>query len=150
MSRLYTLTELYPLIDRQLKSGGSMSFTVKGTSMKPTLTGGVDTVKIIKPAHRMQKYDIAFYRRDDCRFVLHRIIKVTRNGYICRGDNQTLKERCVTDDNVIGLVSEYTHKSRRIKTDSARHRLYAAICVKTAIPRCFFYSICQKIRSLYK
>jgi hypothetical protein len=47
---------------------------------------------LVKPEIPPKKYDVIFYRRENGQYVLHRIIKIKKDGYVCRGDNQTAKE----------------------------------------------------------
>lgn len=150
MNKSYSLAELYPLIEEQLRSGGSASFTVNGISMLPMLTDGVDTVKIVKPVFPLKKYDIPFYRRANGQFILHRIIKVTKNEYICRGDHQTVNEYHVTNNNIIGVLDEYTHKGKQKRVDSLKHKIYAIIFVNSAYLRYYIRTIYKKIRSYQK
>lgn len=135
MNKKHSLSELAPLIEDQLQNGGSVSFTVKGISMSPMLADGVDSICIKKAVFPLKKYDIPFYRRENGQFVLHRIIKVTPNGYICRGDHQIEKEYPVTDDMIIGVLNGYTHKGKEKRVDGFRYRLYAFIFVHTAYLR---------------
>lgn len=135
MSKKVSLAECEPLITAQLAEGGSVSFTVKGTSMRPMLTGGADTVTIVKPAQPLKKYDVIFYRRENGQYVLHRIVKVKKDGYVCRGDNQTAKEYPVTQDMIVGVLREYTHKGKIKRADSFGQKVYAFFYVNTALIR---------------
>jgi len=150
LNKKYRLSELYPLIKEQLDSGGSASFVTNGVSMKPMLDDGKNTVCIVKPVFPLKKYDIPLYRRSDGAFVLHRIIKVTPDGYVCRGDHQIIKEYPVTDDMIIGVVTEYTKNGRAVRVKGLPHRLYAFIYVHTAYlrlyVRTFFIKLIRRIK----
>ncbi|HAN21646.1 MAG TPA: hypothetical protein DCP51_08255 [Clostridiales bacterium] len=141
LNKKINLTELYPIIENQLKNGGNASFTVHGTSMQPMLTDRKDTVIIVKSAFPLKKYDIIFYRRENGQFVLHRIIKVKKDGYVCRGDHQTVKEYPVTENMVIGVLSEFTHKGKQRQVDRLSHRFYSFIYVHTAFLRYYARTI---------
>jgi hypothetical protein len=146
LNKKYILSELYPLIEEQLNNGGSASFTVNGISMSPMLSDGIDTVHITKPDFPLKKYDIPFYRRKNGQFVLHRIIKVTPEGYICRGDHQIIKEHVITDNMIIGVLSEYTHKGRQKRVDGFKYKLYVFIYVHTAYLRYYTRAIIRRFK----
>ena len=124
---------MFPIIKEQLDSGGSATFAIHGTSMLPMLKDRKDSVRIIKPKEQPKKYDIIFYRRKDGSFILHRIVKVKKGGYICRGDNQILNEFPVTEDMVIGVVEAYTRNNEWISVNSKRQYFYSRFKVNTIL-----------------
>lgn len=132
MNKTVSLSELYPLIKEQLSNGGSASFTIRGVSMMPMLKNGIDSVRIVSPSLPLKKYDIPFYRRDDGSFILHRVVKVTGDGYVCRGDHQFVNEKNVTDGMIIGVTEAYTHNGKWLETDSLHQKLYSRFRVGSA------------------
>lgn len=148
MNRKIWLEDIFPLISEQLNSGGSASFTIRGTSMRPMLKDGIDSVKIVKPTKPLKKYDIIFYRRDDGTFILHRIVGTKDGDYICRGDNQTESEFPVRSDSVIGIVSEYTKNGKTIDFDSLRQTVYSRFTVNTVLLKKFLRIIISKARKI--
>lgn len=144
LNKSTSLAKLYSLIAMQLEEGGSISFTVKGTSMTPMLKSGIDNVQITKPAFPLKKYDIVFYRRKNGQFVMHRIIKVKKDGYVCRGDNQTVKEYPLTENMIIGILSEYTHKGKQKNADAFTQKIYALVYVHTAYLRYYIKLIFRR------
>ncbi len=135
MNNSLSLEELFTIISEQLDIGGSASFTIHGTSMLPLLTDGKDSVRLIKPLSKLQKYDIVFYRRPDGHFVLHRIVGIKKQGYVCRGDNQITDEYPVCRDWIIGVVSHYTRKGKMVSVKSFGHFIYSRFRVNTAFLR---------------
>lgn len=131
MNKTVTLNDLFPIISEQLNAGGSASFVIHGTSMEPLLHNGKTTVKIIKPRTSPKKYDVIFYRRDDGYFLLHRIIGVKKDGYVCRGDGQTVNEYPVKRDWVIGIMTEYGDSGKLKSIGSLTQRIYAFLRVNT-------------------
>ncbi len=107
MNKEIRLEDIFPLISEQLNKGGSAVFTIHGTSMLPFLKDRSHSVKLEKPEASPKKYDIIFYRRDDGDFILHRIVGVKKEGFVCRGDNQVDNEFPVRFDSVIGVVTQY-------------------------------------------
>ncbi len=107
MNKVVSMEEIAPLIEEQLKKDGEVSFTPKGISMLPTIRGGVDTVVLEKPSFPLKKYAIVLYKRDDGDYIMHRVIKVKKDSYVMRGDNQYKKEYGIRDDQVIGVVKSF-------------------------------------------
>ncbi len=132
-----TLASLEPIIREQLSNGGSAVFTVKGVSMSPLLKDGKSEVQIVPAVFPLRKYQIPLYKRADGQFVLHRIIRVKKNGYVCRGDHQVEKEEPVTDDMVIGILHAFRSGTRWRTPSSPLLRLYAVLWVTTARPRAY-------------
>jgi len=130
-----SLEELFPIISEQLEHGGSASFTIHGTSMLPMLKDGKSTVRLIKPVSNPRKYDIILYRREDGSFVLHRIIEIKKEGYVCRGDNQIENEFPVKKEWVIGILTDYISDGKQISVKSFSHYVYSRFRVNTAFIR---------------
>lgn len=118
------LEEIYPIIKEQLGNGGTVNFTITGTSMLPLLVQGRDSV-VLSPAEEVKINDIIFYRRDNGAFVLHRIIGIDDKGYILCGDNQWVKEYGIRDHNIIGVVTEI---KRDGKVFSVNDKKYVKYC----------------------
>lgn len=145
MNKTITLEEIFPLIKEQLESGGRAAFISHGTSMKPLLKDGENKITLIKPLEEPRKYDIIFYRRSDGKFILHRIVGVKKDGFVCRGDNQFQNEFPVTKEQIIAVLSEYTKNGKQKKINCFSQKLYARFWVNTMwIRRCIYNIIKRK------
>lgn len=123
-----TFADILPDMQKNLDKGLKVDFTVNGTSMQPMIINGKDSVVLTKPEGRLKKYDLPFYRRDDGQFVLHRIVKLQKNGnYTCRGDNQVVNEPDVRDDQIIGVVESFTHKGKPVSVNSFWYKVYCRL-----------------------
>ena len=122
-----TLNDMYPLISAQLNEGGSVRFKPKGTSMLPTLRQGLDEVVITKLQGKPRKLDILFYRRENGQFVLHRLQKIKNGSYIIRGDHQFEYEYGITDENIIGVVTQIHRDGAVIKRGTIKFNLYGSL-----------------------
>ena len=49
MNKIVQIEDIVPIIEEQLKSGGKVSFTPRGTSMLPLFRDNVDTVILATP-----------------------------------------------------------------------------------------------------
>lgn len=112
-------------IEEKLKNDEEVSSLTVGISMEPMLRQHRDIVIIKRVNGRLKRNDVPLYRRSGCdRFVLHRILKVTNDGYVIRGDNLYRKEYDVKDGDIIGVLKAFyrdgkyydCEKSRKYKT----------------------------------
>ena len=99
------LDDMWPIMQEQIESGGSVRFGPKGTSMMPLIRQGVDSVVIKKVPGKLKKYDLPLYRRENGQFVLHRIVAVKKDGYVMRGDNQIVNEYNVQHSQLLAIVT---------------------------------------------
>ena len=93
--------------EKALQKSGVLSFTPGGNSMWPIIKNKGATVIIKTPTGDLKKYDVAFYRRDDSRVVLHRVMKVKSDSYDMCGDSQYILEKDVPKTSVFGVLSGY-------------------------------------------
>lgn len=105
---------------------GHLVFTNVGTSMMPLLRQGQDLMVIVqKPDGRLKRYDIPLYKRDNGKYVLHRILKVRPNDYVLCGDNQWRCETGITDRHIIGVLQAVVRNGKTIPITDWRMKLYA-------------------------
>ena len=86
-SRFVPLDALMPLFREQLEAGQSVRFSPRGVSMLPMLRQGIDSVVLSPLPGALRKYDLPLYRYPSGKYVLHRIVKVREQAYLCMGDN---------------------------------------------------------------
>lgn len=124
-SESFALAETEPIIKEVLASGGEFELYPRGTSMLPLLHQGRDSVTLVKrPDCHLNDGDIAFYKRSNGQFVLHRVMYRDENGYTMCGDNQTVLEHGVTDNMIIGIVSSLKIDGKIITPDNKKYRRY--------------------------
>lgn len=115
---------IVPLLAETVESGGSMRIYPRGISMLPMLRQGIDSVVLSGKGERLKKYDIPLYKRADGSYVLHRVVKIAENGYICAGDNQIAVERGVKHDDVIAVVTAFSRGGKAHDVSEFRYRFY--------------------------
>lgn len=93
--------------------------------MLPLLKQGRDsfTVREVKPDESCKIWDVVLYKRGT-HYVLHRIIKIYNDSYDILGDNCIGIERRIPKTDVLGVMTEFTHKGKRCTTRDLRYRLY--------------------------
>ena len=124
MNEPIRLRDYEGLIREVLASGGEFRLYPHGTSMLPLLRQGRDSVSLRRVDSPIRKGDILFYQRPDGSFVLHRVRAVKPDGLTMMGDNQTLPERGVSPDWVIGRVTRIFRDDKEVICDGQRYRWY--------------------------
>jgi phage repressor protein C with HTH and peptisase S24 domain len=106
------LNALLPVLREVTESGGEFLIYPRGDSMMPLIRPAKDGV-YLAAAKPLRRKDICLYRRENGQFVLHRLVKIQKNGtLLMRGDNQTYTEQiCATD--VIARVSAVKKEEKR-------------------------------------
>ena len=123
----YKMEELYPLLLEVIESGGEFRLWPRGTSMRPLLREGRDSVALVLP-DKLHKRDICLYRRADGSFVLHRLMKFGGDGEpVFCGDNQTRLEYGVKREQIVARVCAVFRDEKRISLKGLRYRLYTRI-----------------------
>ncbi len=92
-------------MDSVINTGGEFKMISRGTSMLPMLRDGIDTVVIVKANAPLKTGDVPLYIRENGEYVLHRIIKVRKDGYVLRGDNQTVSEYPICENQIAGILT---------------------------------------------
>ncbi|MBE6536098.1 MAG: hypothetical protein E7677_05700 [Ruminococcaceae bacterium] len=137
----FYLSDAIEAIEDVLASGGEFRMYPKGTSMLPLIVQTRDSVVLVRnfdiPA---KKHDIAFYRRKNGQFVLHRVMDVREDGtYTMCGDNQTQLEYGIEKEQIIACVSRLYRKDKEFGTDSGIYSAYVFFWTKMPIRKFFFF-----------
>lgn len=143
------LEEIWPFLEERLAAGQSVSFSPRGTSMRPMLRQGVDTVELISVSGPLKKYDLALYRRASGQFVLHRIVKADE-AYTCIGDNQFEYEYPVKPEQVLAVACSFTRGGRRIPVTSFTYRLYCCLWCSTRTIRLYYRYGMERLKRMLK
>ncbi|MBQ9946948.1 MAG: S24/S26 family peptidase [Oscillospiraceae bacterium] len=132
----FSLSEYAEVIEEVLHSGGEFRLYPKGTSMLPLIHQGRDSVSLVRHEGRLKRGDIAFYRRTDGSFVLHRVMRSEETLTMC-GDNQLELEKNVPHSAVIGKVARVFHGEECV-SEGISYRLYVFLWRSFLIRRIFF------------
>ena len=126
-AKYYTFQDL-------LDKDGYFIFTNVGFSMMPLLRQKRDIIEIKrKEPGRCNKYDVVLYKRKD-RYILHRIIKVLPDRYYIAGDNCTVLEKDIKDENILGVMTRVIRNGKTSTPDNIWYKLYVHLW-------CDFYPI---------
>lgn len=135
-------------IEEVLLNNGKYIGPTVGVSMLPMLKNRRDTIVVLPKKQRLQRLDVALYKRGDA-YVLHRVLQPVEGGYIIRGDN------CYSDENVpesavIGVLSEFFRKGKHYSCTDKKYVKYAEKRLKTYKLRKFFVFAKLKLKNAVK
>lgn len=114
--------------EEELKEKGVLVYTNVGTSMRPLIRQGEDVMIISSLGHlgrALRKMDVPLYKRENGQYVLHRIIKVNKDGYVIRGDNTYSNEYGVTDSQILGVLTGVIRNGKEIGVNSFGYKVYS-------------------------
>ena len=142
--------ELMPLIRERLAAGQKVRYLpFRGVSMLPMLRQGKDAVELAPLPAKLKKYDLPVYQYPSGKYVMHRVVAVKDNCYICLGDN-TWEYETIHPEWMIGLVSAFKRGDKRISVESRGYRLYCRLWVALFPVRKFLIRVKRRIRRLIK
>ena len=99
-------------LQNMAEEGHEVGMVITGNSMSPFLIHERDYICFRKPDRELRKGDMVFYRRDNGKFVMHRICKVTPEGYDIVGDAQTEIEHAVKRAQIFALITKVKRKDK--------------------------------------
>ena len=125
--RLIPEEELLPLIRDQLANGQKVRWLpFRGVSMMPMLRQGKDSVELAPLPEKLKKYDLPVYRYPSGKIVMHRVVAVKEDHYICLGDN-TYEYETIYPEQMIAVVSAFRRGRKRIGVEDWNYRLYSRV-----------------------
>lgn len=104
-----------PVLCDLLKQGKEVSLLITGNSMSPFLIHGRDEIRISPPDGQWKKGDMAFFRRKDGSYVMHRIVRVNAGGKcFLVGDGQVVIEGPIEPEQIFGKITAVKRKGQWI------------------------------------
>ena len=121
--------ELMPIVKELLDEGKTVrNLPFRGFSMLPMLRQATDTVDLSPLPPKLKKYDLPVYRYPSGKIVMHRVVDVKDDHYVCLGDNTYQYEK-IRYDQMIGLVTAFKRGEKYIEVDDLSYRIYCRIWV---------------------
>ena len=146
--RFVALDELMPLFKESLSRGQTVRFMPRGISMLPLIREGKDSVTLSSITQPLRKYDIVLYQRDNGKYILHRIIKVS-DTITCVGDNQVQVETGLRRDQMIAVVVAYSREGKVHSVKELRYKLYCRVWHCCWLVRRVLSKVKRKLLSLF-
>ena len=135
-------------VTEALAKHGQLIVAPIGTSMKPLLHGARDAVVLGPPCFPLRKYDVALYRRDDGKTVLHRVMKAVGHSYQFCGDHLTVLESQISDEQVCAVMTGFFRRERYIPLHTLPYWLYCRLWCGSLWPRRCWFALLQPMRWL--
>ena len=140
----------------ELEKNGVIAFVPSGNSMWPIIKNKSQSVIVHKKEKRLTKHDVAFYERANGTFVLHRVLEVTDNGYVCCGDSQNSLEK-VNEEQVFGVMLGFYRGKKYVESSNEKYiksveRWYKRKTWRKIRLKCFYFSnkVKNKLKKLFK
>lgn len=106
-----------PLL-RLMEETSAVPLVVSGSSMTPFLAPGRDTVYLSSISEPLRRGDMVLYRRDNGRYVLHRILRVSGDSYTMVGDAQSIPEPGIRREQILAIVRAVRRKDKLLQKGS--------------------------------
>ena len=115
-------------ITRAFRDGKkSVTFVVRGFSMRPFLENGRDKV-ILTPPREPKVGDVVLAEVREQTYALHRVIKIENGTYTMRGDGNPLSmTEQFTQDKIVGIADGFIRKGKEVSTGSRKWKFYSAV-----------------------
>lgn len=139
MTQIY-LKDILPIIEEKLDLGGEVTINPGGVSMEPLVKAGRDSVVLTSP-HKLKKYDVVLYKRENGQFILHRIVGKKGETFTMCGDNQTALEYGIKKSDIIAKMSLVIRDNKKISVNSLGYKLYSVLRVFTQRMKYYYYSL---------
>ena len=140
-------------LEQLLQEGNIIRLKPQGFSMYPLFIPGRDEALIQQvPVTSLKRNDVALYRRDQGILVLHRIVRVTANGYYMTGDNQYEIEGPLRPDQFRGKLIAFVRNGKEISVRNPVYRFLSALWLLMLPVRqtdCFFATYKVKVKDLF-
>ena len=105
----------------------SITFVVRGYSMRPFLEDGRDKV-VLAPPHTPEKGDVVLAEFKEKVYALHRVIGIDGDIYTMQGDgNPTSLIERFTRENIVGVAKGFIRKGKYVPVESQKWRIYSTL-----------------------
>ncbi len=143
--KLFPNAELIPAIVKLLDEGHTVTLPLHGYSMRPFLEDGRDKALLSK-ARNPKVGDPVLAEVGQGNFVLHRIVKITGDDVVLRGDGNIGVERCRLSD-VKGEAIGFYRKGRTTldKTNGMKWRVYSLLWTSLLPVRRYLLAIYRRV-----
>ena len=130
----------------QIAQNGEIRGVTVGNSMFPLFRNNKDVVTIKKIDSNLKVNDVLLYRKKTTdEFILHRLLKITEDFLVIRGDNRYSKE-FVAHEDIIGVMASFERNGKIYDCNkSFIYKLYV-IYIRTSYP---FRRLLRKIKSFF-
>lgn len=122
--------EYVTMLKELVEEGHQVSLLISGSSMAPFLIHHRDTIYFKKPDRELKAGDMVFYRRENGRYVMHRIRRIRPEGYYMIGDAQTEIEGPLKREQIFGLITAVERKGKLIRPGDFWWEFFARVWLR--------------------
>lgn len=138
-------------IEQLLKDGSAIQLKPRGYSMYPLFHPGRDEAIIeAYPIDQLRRGDVILYRRDQGILVLHRICRITSDGFYLVGDNQTEVEGPLSPEQIHGKLTGVVRNGKSFSVSYPIYRMLSSIWLFLRPVRPFFWSVTAFFRRFFQ
>ena len=146
-SKQFSNALLIPHFVEMLNEGHTVTFKLRGFSMRPFLEDGRDSV-ILSKHTIVHKGDAVLAEIRPGTYVLHRIVNIDGDKVTLRGDGNLATEQCTLAD-IRGIATGFYRKGRSVPdyTSGRKWRIYSAIWTRLLPIRRYLLFIYRQFRN---
>lgn len=114
------------LMEAVLERNVPFRFTASGSSMSPLIRDG-DILTISPVSLRLRRGDVVpFINPSSNQLMVHRILDVSREGYLIKGDNNSIPDGRIPASRIIGQVVRVEQGGRQVRLGLGPERFLIA------------------------
>ena len=138
-------------LEQLLREGNIIRIKPQGYSMYPLFIPGRDEALIQQAdSTDCRRNDIVLYRRDQGILVLHRICRITSDGFSLVGDNQYEVEGPLRRDQIIGKLIAVNHNNREFSVKNPLYKFVSSLWLFMLPVRPFCFKLSGFFRKLHQ
>lgn len=118
---------IIPEIKKMIDEGRTVTFGVRGRSMRPMIEGDRDSVVLAPCIGEVRVGDVILAEVAPRCYVLHRVVAVDGDRITMRGDGNPEGQECFLRSQVIGRAEAFIRRGKRLSMDSRCWKLYSAL-----------------------
>lgn len=136
-------------LEQLLRDGNIIRIKPQGYSMYPLFIPGRDEALIQQAdSTDCHKSDIILYRRDQGILVLHRICRITSDGFYMVGDNQYEVEGPLRHDQIIGKLIAVNRNGREFSVKNPMYKFFSSLWIFMLPVRPYCFKLSAFLRKL--
>lgn len=136
VSREYPNENIIPALANLVSEGRTISFIVKGNSMRPFLESERDKV-ILSPCKEIKIGDAILAKTDKNIYVLHRVVRIDGDSITLQGDGNVGYTETCQREGIVGIAKGFYRKGHGYPdyTDGRKWAVYSFIWMHTIFMR---------------
>ena len=137
-------------LEQLLRDGNIIRIRPQGYSMYPLFIPGRDEALIQQAdSTDCRRNDVVLYRRDQGILVLHRICRITSDGFYMVGDNQYEVEGPLRQDQIIGKLIAVNRSGKEFTVENPFYKFVSSLWLFMLPVRPFCFKLSAFLRKLH-